>query len=213
MDGMESATNATPERRLSAPDWAPRFLASLRETANIRASAEAAGVDRTTAYRRRDSDPAFAAAMAAALDDAVDSLELEARRRAYHGVRKPVIYQGEVSGVWLDEAGRRVSHDAPGARFVPLTLVEYSDTLMIFLLKAHRPEKYRENSRVEVGGVPGSPVEMKHEHDIAADLRPYLAVVASFLGGAPAEAVPPDGTTQPVGAGPPLAEASDVPPA
>lgn len=59
---------------------------------------------------------------------AVLGLEDEAHRRAFEGVDKPVFYQG-------DECG---------------TIREYSDTLAIFLLKAHNPEKYRENSKVEL---------------------------------------------------------------
>lgn len=31
------------------------------------------------------------------------------------------------------------------------TITEYSDTLLIFLLKAHRPKKYRERYSVEIG--------------------------------------------------------------
>lgn len=51
-----------------------------------------------------------------------DRLEREAMRRAHEGVRKPV-YQG----------GKRVGF-----------IQEYCDTLLIFLLKGLRPEKYRE---------------------------------------------------------------------
>lgn len=35
-----------------------------------------------------------------------------------------------------------------------------SDTLAIFLLKAHRPEKYREANRMEITGAGGKPVEI-----------------------------------------------------
>lgn len=37
---------------------------------------------------------------------------------------------------------------------------DYSDLLLIFLLKAHKPEKYRETRRYEVSGPNGGPVEL-----------------------------------------------------
>jgi hypothetical protein len=66
----------------SRPDWAPRFIESLRATGIVRLSASSAGVDRDTAYKRRGRDPQFAAAWAQAREDATDVLEAEARRRA-----------------------------------------------------------------------------------------------------------------------------------
>lgn len=115
-------TNKAPKKR-SRPDWAPRFLEALCETANISAACAAAGVkSRQTVYTRRDSEPDFAVAMAEALEVATDTLELEARRRAKDGCDRPVFHQGIQCG----------------------TVREYSDTLMIFLLKAHRPEKFRD---------------------------------------------------------------------
>jgi hypothetical protein len=119
----------TPRKR-SKPDWAPAFLQRLSECANIRAACIAVGTSRTAVYHRRNTDEKFAQAMALALEDAVDDLELEARRRAYEGCEKPIFHQGE-------ECGR---------------IKEYSDTLMIFLLKAHRPEKYRERYEVKQTG-------------------------------------------------------------
>jgi hypothetical protein len=69
-------TNRTPKkgapRKRSAPDWAPRFLAALAGCANIRAACAAAGVSRSAAYERRDSDKDFRAALRAALADACD---------------------------------------------------------------------------------------------------------------------------------------------
>jgi hypothetical protein len=62
--------------------WDKVFLDNIRETGTVRAAAEAAGVDRTTPYIKRKRDPAFAAAWAAAEEDAVDLLVEEGRRRA-----------------------------------------------------------------------------------------------------------------------------------
>jgi hypothetical protein len=60
----------------------------------------------------------------------VDTLEAEADRRAAEGTLRPVFYKGEQCG----------------------EIREYSDTLLIFRLKALRPEKYRERSNVAVSG-------------------------------------------------------------
>lgn len=103
-------------------DWIGGFLAVLRDTGNVRAAAQAAQVDRSTPYKLRGADPAFAASWEEAMDDAADVLEAEARRRATIGVDEPVFYQG-----------------------VPVGSVRrYSDTLLIFLLKGARPQTYRE---------------------------------------------------------------------
>jgi len=118
-------TIPTPEK-----DWRVRFLDALAETANVTASAAIAGIHRDTAYDHRNRDEEFRAAWESALDQAVDALEAEARRRALDGTRKPVFYRGKRAG------------------FVR----EYSDTLMIFLLKAHRPNKFRERVSTEHSG-------------------------------------------------------------
>jgi hypothetical protein len=81
--------------------------------------------DRCT--NRRAADEAFARAWEDALEQGTDSLEDEARRRALQGVEKPVFREGRQVG----------------------TVTEYSDTLLIFLLKARRPEKFRDRARFE----------------------------------------------------------------
>lgn len=118
-----------------ARDWQPAFIEALRHSGNVSAAAELAGIDRTTAYKARDKSldtqaQTFAQEWNAALDVATDALELEARRRALTGVDEPVYYQGDVVG----------------------HIKKYSDTLLIFMLKAHRPEKFRENVAVEHSG-------------------------------------------------------------
>lgn len=118
-------------------DWRPAFLLELAHTGNVSAAAAKAGIDRDTAYMARDPSkyetPAskleaetFGKQWATALETATDALELEARRRALEGVNEPVgWYRGEAGG----------------------TVQRYSDTLMIFLLKAHRPEKFGDTTR------------------------------------------------------------------
>lgn len=99
-------------------------------------SAQAARIGRTAVYEHRNQDPAFRAAWDEAVETACDALEAEAWRRAKDGVRKPV-YQG----------GEKVGE-----------VREYSDTLLIFLLKGHRPERFRERVSTEISGPGGGAV-------------------------------------------------------
>lgn len=114
------------------------FVAALSETCRVDKACDAVFISRQTAYAWREEDTEFAAAWEKALKIGVTALEDEAHRRAFEGVDEPVFWQGE-----------RIE-----------TVKKYSDTLAIFLLKAHAPEKYRDNSRVELTGADGGPVEL-----------------------------------------------------
>lgn len=63
-------------------DWRPAFLAALAQSGIVLAAANAAGIDRVTAYREREKNPPFAQGWDAAIDESADRLEAEARRRA-----------------------------------------------------------------------------------------------------------------------------------
>ncbi len=110
------------------------FLAELAARGNVTDAAEAAGIGRATAYQWRD-DPEFAAAWADAIERAADRLEAEAWRRAVEGVQEPIIgrVERDRDGIVTDDAGNA------------LYIRKYSDTLMTLLLKAHKPDKYRES--------------------------------------------------------------------
>ena len=115
------------------------FLDTLRGTGNVRLAASNADVARQVAYRARDSSATFRADWDEALEEARELLEAEARRRAAIGVDEPVFYKGKVVG----------------------HIRKYSDNLLMFLLKAHWPEKFRENHAVEHSGPGGGPVKME----------------------------------------------------
>ena len=126
------------------------FLEAFARVGTITHAAEIAGIERDTHYGWLERDPAYALLYEQAEGKAADTLEREARRRAVDGIDEPVIYQGQVSGTYLDMAGRPVPPGDPQAEaFVPLTVKKYSDILLIFLLKGARPEKYREGIDVE----------------------------------------------------------------
>jgi hypothetical protein len=111
------------------PKKESEFLAVLRETGgNVSRACAAIELTRARAYEWRRVDPVFALAWDEAVELGTDELEEEARRRAFAGVDEPVFYQGEECGA----------------------VRKYSDTLLIFLLKGRRPDKYRERVTIDV---------------------------------------------------------------
>lgn len=98
------------------------ILEALRSGLSISSAATAAGIGRTAIYAWRNDDESFAADWDDALESGADRLEDELLRRAMEGTDKPVFQRGELVGY----------------------IREYSDTSLIFALKARRPEKYRE---------------------------------------------------------------------
>jgi len=146
----------TPKKPQSDPELRAEkrvaFVAVLAECCQVGKACAAVGIGRTTAYRWREEDLDFADAWDAAMKIGVSALEDEAHRRAFDGVDEPVFYQGGQ----VD------------------TVRKYSDTLAIFLLKAHNPTKYRENTRMELTGAEGGPVQFS-ETDRAAKLAALVA--------------------------------------
>lgn len=143
------------------PKKAAAFCTKLTETCNVGKACIAARMGRRTAYDWRDSDPAFAAMWDRALKIGVSALEDEAHRRAFDGVEEPLTHQGEFTYLRdfdaIDpETGKPYpAHEAPVLKDKEgnpcvATMKKYSDTLAIFLLKAHEPDKYRDNSKVDV---------------------------------------------------------------
>lgn len=135
----------TPEK-----DFA--FLSSLADTGNVTKSAAAVGASRSVVYEWRMADEEFAKAWDQAIRVATLGLEDEARRRAQDGVDEPVFYLGAECG----------------------TVRKYSDTLLIFLLKAH-DHKYREKTGLELTGLNGGPVQMS-DSQVAGRLAALIAV-------------------------------------
>lgn len=135
MAGKKRATSTHRPGKIRKPQspsntWQVLFLTELRKCGNVRAACYKAKIERSTAYKARKGDDAFAEQWKDALDDAIDDLEAEAWRRAHNGNARYVFYKGEpvqVDGKYL------IEH-------------EQSDTLMALLLKAHRPDKYRERA-------------------------------------------------------------------
>ncbi len=101
------------------------FLGTYAACGCIRYAARNAKCSRSAHYKWMQ-DAAYAEAFAEAREAACDVLESEARRRAVEGVVRPVYYRGKIVG----------------------TMRKYSDTLLIFLMKAAMPQKYRDNAKI-----------------------------------------------------------------
>lgn len=165
----KTAQTRTPRRARGTTVWRSRFLDALRAAeggGTVHGACEAAGIGRTTAYQARNADPEFAAAWDEAYDAGTEVLEAEAYRRGVTGYPgRPVTFRGEVVA----------------------EITEYSDTLMLALLKARRPEKYRERQEVRhSGSVTLSAQELAAVRKIAADgdVDRAFDALADALGGA-----------------------------
>lgn len=118
------------------------FLSAFAELGAVGLASESAKVSRMNHYswlRAEGSDgDDYRAAFAEARECACDNLEAEALRRAKDGVRRLKFHEG--MAVIDPETGE------------PYVEHQFSDTLAIFLLKAMRPEKYRERVDTQVSG-------------------------------------------------------------
>ncbi|MFV0679999.1 terminase [Ottowia sp.] len=128
------------------------FCAALSDTGgNVSRACKAVDISRQIAYQWRDLYPEFATAWEKAKAQGMEALEDEANRRAFEGFDEPVVYQGAITD----------------------TVKKYSDTLLIFLLKGGKPEKYRE--RAEISGPGGGPIEVS-DTERAARLAGLMAL-------------------------------------
>lgn len=101
-----------------------RFLKCFEACASVTQAARWAKIQRQTHYLWLD-DERYAAAFARSEKIAGRTLEDEAVRRAHEGLRRAVRYKGRVVGFET----------------------EYSDSLMLALLKGFLPAKYRDGSK------------------------------------------------------------------
>lgn len=147
------------------PERLTAFCAALSETCNVGKACAAIDISRWTAYKWRRDMPDFADAWDEAMRAGVTALEDEAHRRAFEGVEDPLVHLGQFTYLYreardergqpiLDENGKPVMVpwlDAKGEH-KQAAVRKYSDTLAIFLLKAHAPTKYRDNASLQISG-------------------------------------------------------------
>lgn len=132
------------------PEQQQRFLDSLAEGWSPTKAAEAAKAPRTTFRDLRDRDPTFRARWDAAHEAGTDHLEDAAVTRGIVGWLEPVYQQGRKVG----------------------EVRKFSDTMLAMQLNGRRPDKYRQNVKVDAP-------------DLAVSFRAAMAEAAK---GTPAKA-------------------------
>jgi hypothetical protein len=133
---MANRTKQTDER-------VELFLAALSLGGTVTAAAEKANIGRRTVYDWKESDPEFAALFEDAYQRGIAVLEEEAVRRAYHGTERPIFQKGVQVG----------------------SIKEFSDSLLMFLLKSRDP-RFRDKATVEMTGAGGGPIKTEGGLDL-----------------------------------------------
>ena len=110
----------TPKKR-------EKFLEVLAATGHVSLAAKSTGCTRNAFYGLRGRDEEFRAKWDDALEIASSILVEEAWRRAAKGTLKPVFHQGSQCG----------------------QIREYSDTLLIFLLKGLDPDRFKDRAETK----------------------------------------------------------------
>lgn len=136
-----------------------RFVEQLGAGWSVTHAAREVGVAKQRLYELRATDEGFALQWAIAYETGTQALEDEARRRAVDGVEEPVYQRGELVG---------------GIR-------RYDTPLLMFLLRARRPDTYRDNVTVAVKQYPV--IEAREEAMRNAVGGPTLAELETFLRG------------------------------
>jgi len=125
--------------------WRPIFIAALRETGCVSSAIKTCGVSRKTAYASRNRSESFAKEWDDACEEAADTLEGVAFKRAREGWVEPV------------DPKKPAAH----RRAYPP-----SDKLLEFLLRHLKPEKYGWKQQIQLTGADGGPVQMSEaDHD------------------------------------------------
>lgn len=112
-----------------------KFLKAYGECGVVKYACQVARIHRSTFYDWRDRDENFKVCLPIFQEDAHDTLEYAAYEQGVVGVEEPVVSMGRV---------------VMGDDEKPLTVRKYSPQLLITLLKANMPEKYREKQQVDM---------------------------------------------------------------
>ena len=144
-------------------------IAEFKRLGRVDLACAAAGCDRTTHYIWLKNDSAYAAAFEAARDDVAGMLEDEAVRRAYHGTMKPMNVGGKV-----------------------MMVHEFSDTLLIFLLKSRNPKVFGDRNAAAAAVGPVNITIQYVDRAVIASAQPSAPAPlpeAPQLQGAPSDAI------------------------
>lgn len=116
------------------PPWTDTFLTELAAHGMEQTASKVAGTTVRAVRKLCEDNSEFAYAVEAALEASADVAETELRRRAIEGVPKGIYYQGELVDV---------EH-------------QYSDSLLLALVKAKRRREF--GDKTEVSGPGGAPL-------------------------------------------------------
>ena len=123
--------------KVSEEQW-NTFFTALGQRGIVKDACIAADIHRSTVYEYLKAGPQeWEDRYRIAEEEAADTLENEAYRRAVEGVDEPVFQMGGQVGT------RRV----------------YSDALLVRLLQARRPSKFRNNVSAELTGADGGEIK------------------------------------------------------
>jgi hypothetical protein len=165
-----------PKRGRGRPprlDKRQAFLDAFARTGLITRAARAARIDRQQHYKWLAKYSEYRADFQQVKEIVVDEIEDEVRERAMRGVFVPNVFQGrfvypqekvEIEPAVLDRKGRVIKpartelRDIPGAK--PLGIYRPSDKLLIFLLRALKPETYRQSAAIELSGSDRGSIEI-----------------------------------------------------
>ncbi len=139
--------------------WHPAFIAALSETGLVKEAAKSAGIDRGTVYEHRKKFAEFAQAWDYIVAEWVEVAERELYRRAV---------EGNEECVGCNDDG-------------PVMARKYSDRLLEFYLKAHKPSVYGDKSKLEVSGALTLPDEEAVAAAAKAESGLLLTIQASAL--------------------------------
>lgn len=167
---------------MTALAWITPFLNQLRATGIVAQAARAANIGYSTVTARKNNDADFAAAMAEAMEEAVDMAEAEAWRRGVHGFNEPLTHQGQITyetETYVAEdltTQHRFKLDPDGNR-IPVTIRKHSDALLALVLKGRRKKVFAD--RTELTGADGGEVKFIDSSTRAARVAQLLALAQS----------------------------------
>lgn len=140
------------------PDWTPVFMEAMVRTGRIIHSCTTAGISRPVFYDAIKKNPELHKAVVQAKRLHAELAEVELARRAIEGtIRKK-----------FDARGNPIIDPETGQQYVER---EYHDTLLIFLLKALKPEVYRERLDHTTAGKPLNEPQQKLTNEQLAELK------------------------------------------
>lgn len=123
------------------------FLAAFSEMGVLKTASMIAGTSVGTHKKWVLENEDYAEAFELAKQQACETLEAEARRRAVAGVKRYRFYKGKPI---IDPVSKQPYYD-----------LEYSDTLLILLMKANMPEKYKDRTETTVNGNMNNNIDAK----------------------------------------------------